>query len=142
LVGLSLHTDTAVPAIERLRAILSNLKWRLQRREVGYGLREATSGQNDIGYSTCTSLIKASRAWLSSARVASPRVAFAFPFLIVAAPIFECSLDDKQQLVLQEVNESSFVFSPAAVGQPSCLVRVLNKVLLESFAAYATGLAQ
>jgi hypothetical protein len=142
MVGLTLHTDTAGPAIERLRSKPSNVKWRLQRREVGYGLREASSGQNDSAYAVCTSLFRASRAWLSSSRVASPRVAFAFPVLVVASPIFECSLDDNHQLVLEEVRESSFVFSPPAVGQPSCLVRVVSKALLKHFSEYAAALAQ
>ena len=141
LVGLSLHTETADSAIERLRATSSNILWSVQRRHLGYGLREASSGQNDSAYSACTSLVKASKAWLSSPRVASPRIAFAFPVLVVDSPIFECSLNEKHQIDLVEVSESFFVFSPPVAGQTSCLIRIVSKPLLQHFSKYAADLA-
>lgn len=142
LVGLNLHTETANSAIERLRSKPSNVKWRLQRRDdFGYGLRETSSGQNDSAYSICTSLIKASRSWLSSPRVASPRVAFAFPILVVDSPVFECSLNDDHKIILNEVRESMFVFSPQISGHSSCLIRIVNKSLLKQFSTYSSGLA-
>jgi hypothetical protein len=142
LIGLNLHTDTANSAIERLLSNPNNIKWRLQKRDdFGYGLREASSGQNDSAYSICTSLIKASRSWLSSPRVANPRVAFAFPILVVDAPIFECRLNDDHQIALHEVSESMFVFSPQISGHSSCLIRIVNKSLLKQFSSYANDLA-
>ncbi|WP_440975052.1 hypothetical protein [Pseudoxanthomonas winnipegensis] len=141
LIGLSLHTETAEPALRRLRSNPSNIMWSLQRRNIGYGLREASSGQNDAAYSVSTSLVKASKAWLSSPRVARPRIAFAFPILVVDSPIFECSLDDKHQIVLTEVSESLFVFSPPISGQTSCLIKIVGKELLQQFSNYATELA-
>lgn len=140
-LGLGLHTETAKPALDRLRSEPGNIKWLIQRRGIfGYGLREASSGQNDSAYSISVSLARASGAWLSSSSLASPRVAFAFPVLIVDAPIFECSLDDKNKITLNEVQESFFVFSPS--GQPSCVIRVIHRCLLREFAAYADELSK
>ena len=141
LVGLSLHTETANPAIERLRSNPNNITWQLHRRDLGYGLREASSGQNDSAYSVCTSLVKASKSWLSSPRAASPRVAFAFPILVVDSPIFECRLDEQHKTVLTEVSETFFVFSPPTAGSTSCLIRIVGRTLLQHFAKYAADLA-
>ena len=142
LIGLNLHTETANSAIERLRSNPSNIKWALQRYEpLGYGLRESSSGHNDSAYSICLSLVKASTSWLSSPSLANPRIAFAFPILVVDAPIFECTLNEKHEIVLDEVDESFFIFSPPLSGQPSCVIRIINKSLLRSFAKYADDLA-
>jgi hypothetical protein len=142
MAGLTLHTETAEPAIDRLRSNPRNSKWWLHRQgELGYGLRETSAGQNDSAYSICTSLIKASRSWLCSPRVAKPRVAFAFPILVVDSPIFECSLNEKHEITLREVHESLFVFSPPIAGHSSCLIRIVTRKLLDYLARYTLDLA-
>jgi hypothetical protein len=71
-----------------------------------------------------------------------PRLAFAFPVIVVDAPLLECSLTENgKDLCFVEVEESDFLFSIHIPEQVACCVRVIRRGNLAHYAAWAKRLA-
>lgn len=107
----------------------------------GYGLRQAFGKDNDPAYAAAVSVMKACRG-VAEDREGIPRLAFAFPVIVVDAPLLECSLaENGQDLQLVEVEESEFLFSIHVPEQVGCCVRVIRRENLAKYAAWAKRLA-
>ena len=138
LSALGLYSDTARAAASRLVTSSNAIRWFTYRSDrCGYGLRQAFGGENDSAFAASVSVIKATSAILSLPRLASPRIVFAFPIIVVDAPIFECTLSDKKELDLSQVEQSSFTFSQHTPNQTPCVIRVVHKAALNHFASFA-----
>ena len=71
-----------------------------------------------------------------------PRLAFAFPVIVVDSPLFKCSLPEKGgDLRLQEVEQSEFLFSTHIPENIGCCVKVITRSHLDSFAPWAKEVA-
>ena len=122
---------------------LGGLKPYLERSSRGgYSFRQAFGKESDPAYSAAMGALKAS-AGVAQDRESStvPRLAFAFPVVVVNSPLFECSLRDDGTLELMEVEQSEFLMSayvPDAIG---CSVRVIKKSRLDEFARWARQVA-
>ncbi len=101
----------------------------------GYGLRQAFSKDHDPAYAACVNVLKACAAIARDREAAhAPRLAFAFPVLVVESPIFECELSANGQLSLQEVNSSNILFSAYLPEPVSSCIRVVHSDGLEEAA--------
>lgn len=108
----------------------------------GYSFRQALGGQSDRAYSAAMSVLKAC-AGLTRERTASAlkRFAFAFPVIVVDAPIFECTLDSSGELDLVEVQSSSFLFSAHMPDPVACCIQVIKKGILQDFSMKSKEIA-
>lgn len=111
--------------------------------EGGYGFRQALSDGGDAAYTAsmgvmkaCVDMVRAGEDW-----PAKPMV-FAFPVIVVDAPIFECRLLTDGNLELKEVAESEFLFQAHLPKPLGCSIRVLTKSQLPAFAARSRELAR
>ena len=108
----------------------------------GYGFRQALGKNNDVAYAAAIGALKACRG-IAKDRESStiPRLAFAFPVIVVDSPLFECSLEGDGELHLQEVKESEFLFSAHIPDEVGCCVKVIRKERLVKFATDAKQIA-
>lgn len=122
---------------------LGGMKQLLERPDRGgYGFRQALAKESDPAYTAAMGALKACHD-LAQDRVNStiPKLAFAFPVIVVDSSLFECSLGTNGELALKEVQFSEFLFSayiPTSVG---CCVKVVTRQYLTAFAAEAKQLA-
>ena len=107
----------------------------------GYGFRQAFGKDNDPAYSAAVAVMKACRG-VAQDREGIPRLAFAFPIIVVDSPLFECSLrENGEGLHLTEVEQSDFLFSVHIPEQVGCCVKVVTRKHLNSFTCWAKQLA-
>jgi hypothetical protein len=108
----------------------------------GYGFRQALGKDADPAYTAAMSAIKACHG-IAQDRVSSsiPRLAFAFPVVVVDSPLFECSRRDDGDLQLTEVSDSKFLFSAHIPGHVGCCIKVVTRECLPVYAKWAKGLA-
>ncbi|MBX7228759.1 MAG: hypothetical protein K1X48_04015 [Burkholderiaceae bacterium] len=98
----------------------------------GYGLRQAFSKDHDPAYAACVNVLKACAAIASDRAAAhAPRLAFAFPVLVVDSPIFECELTENDQLSLKEVSSTSVLFSSYLPEPVSSCIRIVRSTSIE-----------
>lgn len=108
----------------------------------GYGFRQAFGKDSDPAYTAAIGAIKACQN-IAQDRTGSsiPRIAFAFPVVVIDSPLYECSINNDGELQLTEVKQSEFLFSayiPEHIG--SC-VKVVTRENLKVFARWAKSLA-
>jgi hypothetical protein len=93
----------------------------------GYGLRQAFTKDHDPAYGACVNVLKACAA-VSRDRTPGgvPRLAFAFPLLVVDAPTYECELVEGGDLCIKEVNSAQVLFSAYFPDPISSRIRVVR----------------
>ena len=109
----------------------------------GYGFREAlASKDSDAAYTAAVSALKGSRSLIRDRIPAKPQpITFAFPVVVVDAPLFECSLGATGEIEVIEVSQSSFLFSTHIPMNVGCLVHVVTRTALHNFAQKAKQIA-
>lgn len=107
----------------------------------GYGFRQALGKNDDVAYAAAIGALKACRG-IAYDRTSStiPRLAFAFPVIVVDSPLFECSIEGDGELHLQEVKESEFLFSAHIPDEVGCCIKVIKNERLADFATQAKHL--
>jgi hypothetical protein len=114
-----------------------------RRDEGGYGFRQALSDGGDAAYTAAMGVMKACADMVRSGESKSYKpLVFAFPAIVVDAPLFECRLLADGNLHLKEVAESEFLFTAHIPKPLGCSIRVLTKSQLPQFAARSRELAR
>ncbi|SDZ15582.1 hypothetical protein [Pseudomonas sp. NFIX28] len=108
----------------------------------GYGFRQAMGGNHDEAFGAAIAALKACHG-VSQDRGEGklPRLAFAFPIIVVDSPIFECERNLEGELVLTEVQKSEFLFSAHIPSQVGCCIRVVRREYLSEVARESKELA-
>lgn len=108
----------------------------------GYGFRQALRKDSDPAYTAAIGALKACHG-IAQDRVSSsiPRLAFAFPVIVVDSPLFECSRKSNGELELVEVSNSEFLFSAHIPEYVGCCMKVVTKEYLPTYAKWAKDLA-
>jgi hypothetical protein len=107
----------------------------------GYGFRQAFGKDSDPAHSAAVSVLNACHG-ISEDREGIPRLAFAFPVIVVDSALFECSLDKAgADVSLREVDQSDFLFSVHIPQQVGCCIRVVRRNCLSTFTGWAKNLA-
>jgi hypothetical protein len=120
-----------------------DLGWGLKRLLTGgYSLRQAFCKDNDPAYAAAMSATNAATALLTKTQYATPRLCFAFPMIVVDAPIFECHLDDNGALQFQQVVATEFLFTAYVPERTSAMIRVVSAEALPDFADMFSRLAR
>ena len=109
----------------------------------GYGIRQAFTDDGESSGAACIPLLKAGREIVRNNGVPKlPRHAFCFPALVVAAPLFECSLLESGELSISEVESSSFLLQAQIPQTIGCKVTIVTRSYLPTFAKQARELAR
>ena len=108
----------------------------------GYGFRQALGRESDPAFTAAIGALKACHG-IAQDRASSsiPRLAFAFPVIVIDSPLFECSRKQDGALELIEVSNSEFLFSAHIPDHIGCCVKVITKEHLPDFAQWAKELA-
>lgn len=108
----------------------------------GYGFRQALGKESDPAYTAAIGAMKACHG-IAQDRVASsiPRLAFAFPIIVIDSPLYECSRKHDGELKLVEVSNSEFLFSAHIPDSIGCCIKVVTREYLPEFAKWAKVLA-
>lgn len=108
----------------------------------GYGFRQAMGGDNDQAFGAAIAVLKACHGVSQDGGEGKlPRLAFAFPIIVVDSPIFECERNQDGELVLTEVQKSDFLFSAHIPSQVGCCIRVVRREYLADVARESKELA-
>ena len=108
----------------------------------GYGFRQALGKDADPAYTAAMSALKACHGVAQDRTSSSiPRLAFAFPVIVVDSPLFECSRSDSGELQLVEVSQSEFLFSAHIPQHIGCCIKVVTREQLPEYANWAKQLA-
>lgn len=108
----------------------------------GYGFRQALGKDADPAYTAAMSALKACHGVAQDRTSSSiPRLAFAFPVIVVDSPLFECSRSDDGDLQLTEVSQSDFLFSAHIPQHIGCCIKVITREHLREYACWAKQLA-
>jgi len=116
LFAFGVTSDAAQKALSArtakgLRSGLPKLGQFLERpSRGGYGFRQAMSGDSDAAYTASIGALKACLGVTLDSPSALPRLAFAFPVIVVNTPLFECVRKPDGQLELTSVESSEFLF--------------------------------
>lgn len=107
----------------------------------GYSLRQAFCKDNDPAYAAAMSATNAATALLTKTQYATPRLCFAFPMIVVDAPIFECHLDDEGNLQFRQVAATEFLFTAYVPERTVAMIRIVSDEALPKFAEMFIRLA-
>ncbi|MFL6305447.1 MAG: hypothetical protein ACJ72H_18105 [Candidatus Sulfotelmatobacter sp.] len=100
-----------------------------------YSIRQAFSGEKDTAYAAAMNVAKACEAHVSHSKYLN----FAFPIIVIDAPLIQCTLDTKGEIVLQEVQEGEFLFTGHGLGP---CIRILTTSRLTPFSEQAKVVAR
>ncbi|QJD91827.1 hypothetical protein HH213_18055 [Duganella dendranthematis] len=94
----------------------------------GYAVKQALGG-TDHSYGAAISVLKACVKVVSELPGVKsfPQIKFAFPLIVIDAPLFECSLNDHGELVLEEVSESRFLYAAYVPEYAGCCITIVTK---------------
>jgi hypothetical protein len=119
-----------------------DLGWRLKSLlSGGYSLRQAFCKDNDPAYAAAMSATNAATALLTKTQYATPRLCFAFPMIVVDAPIFECHLDDEGALQFRQVVATEFLFTAYVPERTAAMIRIVSAEALPQFSGMLFRLA-
>jgi len=128
--------------LDRFQSIRSLRKYIDRPRRGGYGFRQALGKESDPAYTAAMSALKACHGVAQDRTSSSiPRLAFAFPVIVVDSPLFECSRNEGGDLKLVEVLQSEFLFSAHIPQHIGCCVKVITRQHLPEYARWAKKLA-
>lgn len=110
--------------------------WLWKEGRVGYSIAQAFGGGGEAPYAGSLSALKAS-LWLQQNSVWQSaehrKFVVTFPVVVTSSPLFECYLDDTEELRLQSI-ETGFLFFPRKVGNFSgtCL-SIVSRAGIDGF---------
>ncbi|WP_144030063.1 hypothetical protein [Burkholderia sp. AU16741] len=107
----------------------------------GYGLRQALGNGDDVAYAAAMSALKGCHDLASKTSTHFPTLTFAFPIIVVDAPLFECSRQDDGEITIERVEISEFLFSAHIPDRLDACIRVVSREKLVEFAREMKKLA-
>ena len=119
-------------------SLMENCPWFSKAELTGYSLRNAFSSK-DIAYEAATSVAKASLDFVKSADSYQQRMAF--PIIVVTSPLIRCSLDEKGEIVAQEIKQGEVFFKYGLSDPFMTCIRVVTLGALSDFVQVASQVA-
>lgn len=143
LFAFSIMSEAARSALAKRITGLGKLEQYIKRpSRGGYGFRQAFGKESDQAYTATISALTACTSVCKNRESSSiPRIAFAFPVIVIDAPLFECSLGSDGKLHLIKVEQSEFLSSAYLPEQVGCCIKVITRDKLRDFASLAKQLA-
>jgi hypothetical protein len=120
---------------DHAEALYTTLAWVIKKGRVGFSLAQAFSDGHDVTYEAILSAVKASASLYrdnESQGVSKIPFFFAIPVIVTASPLFECYLDNKGNMKVQEIEEGVVFFDAKIDDISGIYVRVISENALES----------
>jgi hypothetical protein len=137
-----LSPDALEACVSRIHGSFSTIKRYIMRpNQGGYGLRQAFGKGDDAAYTAAMSAIKGCHDLARKGSGDFPALTFAFPVIVVDAPLFECTRKDDGKIELSRVQASEFLFSAHVPEPVSTCVKVVHREHLPKFASEMKQLA-
>ncbi|MCK4395921.1 hypothetical protein KAW96_04915 [candidate division WOR-3 bacterium] len=118
------------------------LPWIKKEGRIAYGLTQAFTSGDDITYKATISVLKAtiSRKKELNKRNPYPFI-FLFPVIIVDGQLFECFLNSRGLLSIQEFQEGFLYFPLHIAGECGTCIHILSSNKIEEFCEQAKGVS-
>lgn len=140
--ALGVSTPYALEALSAERFVRGKLARHLKGMDTGgYALKQAFSDDVDGAYGATMSALKAAAVLVTHEEGRTRRLAFAFPVVVVDAPIFECFSNERGDLELEEVLISQFMFTALIPQRTRAIVRIVHREALSRLASNLYDLA-
>ncbi|WP_155648680.1 hypothetical protein [Burkholderia pseudomultivorans] len=137
-----LSRDARKALASRLQAPPHKLRKYIERsNKGGYGLRQALGNGDDAAYTAAMSALKGCHDLALKTSNHFPTLTFAFPVIVVDAPLFECSRREDGEITINRVEESEFLFSAHIPERVDARISVVTREKLADFAAKMKALA-
>jgi hypothetical protein len=129
---------------QKARASISNrftdavhvLKWLNKDGRVGYNLTSAFTTGEDTAFGAASTVVKACLASVKAAQTsAATSLVFAFPAIVIGAPLLECYLDDDAELRVSQIEQGWLFFDTRIAGFHGTCIRVVSQNALDQYAA-------
>jgi hypothetical protein len=121
-------------ALEGRAPIYDRLKWMRKDEQMGYAARQ-THSETDAAYVALLASIKAGNYILESHQgPGRGGFTFAFPVVVIDAPLLRCHLDDSDQVCLEEIEEGEIYFSITQPDYIGTCIRIVTASRLAQFA--------
>lgn len=133
----ALMDATQIDQTGSIEAQFQRLEWLKKSNDVAYAVRQAFT-ETDTAYSALTSCIKASSHVVNRERSSDfPQIRFAFPVVVIDAPLFLCRLNASFEPELEEVDSGEILFTnPDNQNDVTC-VRIITAHHLSKFVVEA-----
>jgi len=103
----------------------------------GYGLTQSFTNGQDTPYAAIMSAAKAAIAEANDAdrfsKLVAPVCAIVFPVVVIDGLLLECYLDERNQMMVEEVQRGILVWRSQIVGMPHTIVHVITLQALDDF---------
>jgi hypothetical protein len=115
---------------------MKKVPWLWKEGKIGYGITQAFEGNHDAPYKAVYSAVKASLWLLNEGINRDPdglKYLAAFPVVVTSSPLFECYLNENEEIVLEKV-DSGFLFFNQHIGKfRATCIRILTEPGLNNF---------
>jgi hypothetical protein len=115
---------------------MKKIPWLWKEGQIGYGITQAFEGNQDTPYKAVFSAVKAS-LWLINEGIkkypGGLKYLAAFPVVVTSSPLFECYLNENEEITLKKV-DSGFLFFNQHIGKfRATCIRILTEPGLNNF---------
>ncbi|MDO8052034.1 hypothetical protein O3301_26540 [Janthinobacterium sp. SUN211] len=145
LFAFGITSSEAREAILKNNSYSRGLKDVMQRpsNKAGYAFRQAFADKAiDTAYSAAIASLKACHVITKDRKEREwPSLRFAFPIIVVDAPLFECQMREDGELIMTQVEQSDFLFSSYFPDSVGCCIKVVTKSELKKVAIYYKNMA-
>lgn len=119
------------------RKDIQNLPNFLVPERPGYGLTQAFTSGQDVPYAAIMAAAKATIAEAEDAdrgsRSQGPICEILFPVVVIDGTLFECYLDEADEVITEEIRIGTLVWRSPVVGMPHTIVQVVTLPAFEDF---------
>ena len=138
LFALGILSDQARHALSKHIDGARNLfAWFNKKRRVGYSMTQAFTNSDDPVHSAVFGAVKAC-LWLR--KETSCPLFFAFPVVVVDAPLVECFLDDDGEMHVEEIPDGVLFFDGQLPNAHGCCLRIISRGSLRNYCDELMGL--
>ena len=124
------HIDIDIGGVRNLFAWFS-------KRRVGYSMTQAFTNSDDPVHRAVFGAVKAC-LWLQTET--SCPLFFAFPVVVVDAPLVECFLDDDGEMQVEEIPDGVLFFDGQLPNSHGCCLRIISRGALHNYCDELVGL--
>lgn len=111
--------------------------WFNRNRRLGYSMTQAFTNSDDSVHSAVLGALKAC-LWLKKEN--SCPLFFAFPVVVVDAPLVECFLDDDGEMQVEEIPDGVLFFDGQLPNCHGCCLRIISRRALHNYCDELVGL--
>jgi hypothetical protein len=128
--------------VNRLGELLDCWPWLKKDRMAAYSVRQSLS-ESDVAFTAAVTAAKAAESWVRRPKSEyKPPYIFAFPVIVVNAPLLQCSLSSSGDIDVVDVTEGEWLFFARIPEFFGTCIRIVSIERLPAFAEEARAAAR